>query len=263
MGTSKDRVRSKSILGNLMVILENIWNGSYFSNTVSDSSTKSRRRSERSSGLDTENISNRLQNLGKNGLSGGMDEKLPEDVSRLHNLKDMKTQEQPRTREEDFAGSSFQWVKTERAGDVSHFKEFIVENDIEYTVFQDGTRVNSTLIGDVILKHQYDSEIMSDLSSEFERVGPQQNRTQNIPQVHIPAQQAIQNSASPIIAILEKAKKKKKKIQFDLIMDLPSAEILSVLKDNFDASEDDLYNFFVAKIDKKKFVTAIIASINK
>jgi hypothetical protein len=196
--------------------------------------------------------------MGENKLSGGLDEKLSENVSELHNLKDMKKQEPPKTREEDFTRSSFEWVKTERAGDIVKFKEFIIENDIEYTVFQDNTRVNSALIGDVILKHQYDNETIGGLGPEFEKVNQPANKI--IPTQSVTTQHST--SASPVQVILDKSKKKRKKIQFELIMDLPSAEVLSIIKDNFDASEEELYSFFVAKIDKKKFVTAIIASIN-
>jgi len=169
----------------------------------------------------------------------------------------MKQQEQPKTREEIFAESYFEWIKTERMGDVSRFKEFVIENGVEYIVFQDNTRVNSALVGDVILMHKYADEVMGGLSSEFERVN---EPIRNIPQ---PIQQPKANIQSPIVAILDKAKRKRKKVTFELVMELPSSEILGIVKENFDASDEELFVYFSEKIDKKKFVSAIISSINQ
>lgn len=46
-------------------------------------------------------------------------------------------------------------------------------------------------------------------------------------------------------------------------MELPSSEILGIVKENFDASDEELFVYFSEKIDKKKFVSAIISSINQ
>lgn len=258
MGSSSDRVHDKSFFGRVVAFLESIRNRSRFSNSVPNNTDESRREFERSDRISSENFQSRLQNMGEERFSGRVDEEIPENVQKSHNMTNMKKQEQPKTREEEFSECYFEWVKTERMGDVSRFKEFVVENGVEYIVFQDNTRVNSALLGDVILKHRYQDEVMGGLSSEFERVS-EPARVQPVPVAAVQKS----NSQSPIISILDKAKRKRKKVTFELVMELPSSEILNIVKENFDASDDELFMYFSEKIDKKKFVSAIISSINQ
>lgn len=265
MGNSDSELCDKSFFRNLLGLLASFRNRSHVSNSVPDSSDESRGRSERSLRVDTENISSRLQEVGGNAILREMDEEVPENVPQTDKIEQMKNKyeaELPKTREEEFAESTFEWVKTERAGDVSVFKEFRVENGIEYIVFQDNTRVNSALVGDVILKHKFQGEVLGGFDNAFEKVPvPQPHAVPSAPRTVVSSRPVALDS--PVLSILEKSKKKKKKIQFDFLMEVPSSEVLSIVKENFDASEDELFDYFVSKIDKKKFVSSIISSINK
>lgn len=173
----------------------------------------------------------------------------------------------PKTREETLAESTFEWVKTEKAGDVVKFKNLVEEGGVEYIVFQDGTRVNSALIGDVVLQHKYPDEVLGPALNPSNREKTPEEIFGTVKETPKP-QPAIAPSnglttaqASPAISILEKSKKKKKKISFDFMMELPSAEILNIVKENFEASDEDLFYYFLSKIDKKKFVSAVISSV--
>lgn len=195
-----------------------------------------------------------------------------------------------KTREEDFSSSVFEWVKTERQGDVCKFKEFVQENGIEFIVFNDNTRVNSTLLGDVVLKHQHESQIMGkeigipakttgnpdepyefpidsdvktpvfrDVSRRIEEGIPIAG--QSTPVVTASSYDTASLVSAPVQSILDKAKKKKQKVTLDLQLELPSSDVLNIVRENFSGSDDDLYNFFIQKIDKKKFVSAIIQAV--
>jgi hypothetical protein len=196
-----------------------------------------------------------------------------------------------KTREEDFSSSVFEWVKTERQGDVCRFKEFVQENGIEFIVFTDNSRVNHALLGDVVLKHQHESQIMgreigipakttgnpdepyefpidSDVKAPvFREVS--RRIEEGIPiagespaPVSPAAQQPALQVSAPVQAILEKAKKKKQKVTLELQVELPSADVLNIVRENFNGSDEELYNFFIQKIDKKKFVSAIIQAVS-
>jgi hypothetical protein len=210
--------------------------------------------------------------LGTDELLGRLDEEVSADVSPAHKVNDMlskyeKDVQLPKTREEEFAESIFEWVKTEREGDVCKFKQFTVENGIEYTVFEDNTRVNTTLIGDVVLMHKHPDEVISKIGNPLEKVQPQIASPHVPPPLHPTAVAAsvaqAASAPSPILSILEKSKKKKKKIQVEVVAELPSAEVLAIIRDNFEASDDELFAYLVNKIDKKKFIAAVIASVNK
>jgi len=171
----------------------------------------------------------------------------------------------PKTREEELSESYFEWVKTERAGDVSKFKELLVVDNVEYIVFQDNTRVNSSLIGDVVLKHKHSDEIMGvqnelqeHIEIEHKHVFTPHENAQLRQTVH--SQNVFSHDISPVTSILEKSKKKKQKIKFEVQLDMPSTDVLNIIRDNFANSDDEIYEFFMTKIDKKKFVTAILTS---
>jgi hypothetical protein len=190
--------------------------------------------------------------------------------------------ELPKTREESMAESSFEWVKTERAGDLSRYREIVIDNGVEYIVFQDGTRVNSSLIGDVILQHQNSFEILGNIQDAFENIKVadlNSNSTLVVDPNWVPSripsisttETLVYNKSSvpsqeptilPSIAILEKAKKKKKKFNLEVNIELPSAEVISIVRENFDASDEQLFDYFITKIDKKKFISSIISSIS-
>lgn len=245
-----------------MAYLESIWNRTCISNPVSDSDTATSGRSEGSFQLSTENISKRLQSVGEGIIHGGLDEKIPANVPESDKLTNMSKYEVeiPLTREETLAKSVFQWVKTERAGDISQFKEILLENGVEYIVFQDNTRVNSALIGDVVLQNVNSDETLL-MNDAFEKISPPPviNRQAITPS---PARtvNAHEDKISPVTSILDKSKKKKKKIQFEFVLEIPSAEVLSIIKENFEASDDELFDYFVSKLDKKKFVASVISS---
>lgn len=217
-----------------------------------------------------------------------MDEEIPRHVPESDKIDTMS---QPKTREADFASSIFEWVKTDRQGDVCRFQKFTVENGIEFVVFNDGSRVNSALIGDVVLKHEHESQLMgTEIGAPAKTTGnpdepyefPVISDIKKITVVDhkitegLPSAESVStfSGATPITtspstlvtpavqSILEKAKKKKQKISLELQLEIPSSDVLNIIRENFNGSDEDLYNFFIQKIDKKKFVSAIINAVS-
>ena len=153
-----------------------------------------------------------------------------------------------KTREEVFHDSHFEWVKTERQGDVCRFKEFYTQDDVEYVVFQDSTRVRLDLIGDVVLQHQYAEEILGE-SLNLEKV--QQNSPTGFSTLppssppHLIAKSEPQTvtqvrDIDPVFAILEKTKKRTEKVSLTLTLKIPAPELYNVIKENFDNAEEVL-----------------------
>lgn len=273
MDADHNRIHHKSFFRNFLALLESLWNRSYIQDSKSNSNSEPQRESERSFQSSSQDIQGGLQDMGTNEFPRRMDEEISSNVSSAHNVISMlskyeKDIQLPKTREEEFAESIFEWVKTEREGDVCKFRQFVVENGTEYTVFEDGTRVNTTLIGDVVLMHKHPEEIISKIGNPLEKVQSPVSTPHVPPPLYSSAAQLVPSNSnatasSPIFSILEKSKKKKKKIQLEITADLPSAEVLSIVRDNFDASDDELFAYLVNKIDKKKFIASVIASVNK
>ena len=241
--------------------------GSYIQNSIPSNSIETQRGPERSLSTDIEDLPGRLQDLGETRISGSLDEEVSETVPALDNLNNMKTPydvELPPSPEEKLQNSSYEWVKTERAGDICKFREIIKEGNEEYIGFTDGTRVRSSLLGDVVLQHEHPAEILGANELAIKPVQHLTSVIQHPTVIPTPTTEVIvphpipKAETSPVLSILEKSKKKKKKVQFDFMMEIPSSDVLSIIRENFDASETELFDFFVSKIDKKKFVSAII-----
>jgi hypothetical protein len=149
-----------------------------------------------------------------------------------------------KTREEIYSESHFQWIKTERQGDVSKFKNFLFENDTEYVVFQDGTRVRTDLVGDVVLMHQYAEEILP-LASE----NPIHQSDDILNHVKTEYRPFTENTVTekpyvsqidPVKEIFEKSKKKTEKITLTIPLKILPPDLYHVIKDNFENVDDVL-----------------------
>lgn len=173
-----------------------------------------------------------------------MDEKVLHNVSTFDYDMMNKTE---KTIEEVFAESHFEWVKTEREGEISKFKHFLNEHGVDYVVFQDDTRVRRDLVGDVVLMHSYEEEILN-TKGAISQVEPLKtslpfvsNLTEGLPIAE--SSQKIFSTVSeidPVVAILEKTKKKNQKITLTLNLKIPAPSLYNVIKENFENVEEVL-----------------------
>lgn len=210
-------------------MLESKRNRSSIQDTSSDSLRKSWVGLFRSFFSNTGKISRRLPDVGSTELPRGLDEEVPEDVSQFNTEV---TENMKNTREETYAQGFFEWVKTERSGEICKFKNFTVENDIEYVVFEDSSRVRADLVGDVVLVHQHESEIIG-AQNEIKQFVPVTNN------VYVEPPKRLTN-LDPVTAILEKTKKRSEKISLTLVLKIPAPELYNVIKDNFENTDEIL-----------------------
>jgi len=208
---------------------------------------------------DTKSVSRGLFRLGEGELSRGLDEKVPENVQPFDTTM---TEERPKTRDEVFAESHFEWVKTDRAGDICNFKEMEVENGIEYVSFTDGSRIKMEFIGDIVLMHNNPHEILGSvepvkkLSMEESLFGDLpisvSNETIETPLLH-PSDEAKPTKTEitaidPVISILEKGKKKVEKLSLSISVKIPSPDLYNVIKENFDNTDEVLLDSVMEQI---------------
>jgi hypothetical protein len=206
------------------------------------------------------NFPGRLQGLGEATISGRVDEKVPENFSPLDKIELME-ETKPKTREEIFKSHQYEWVKTDRAGDVCFFDKFEIENSIEYVCFTDFSRIRSEFVGDIVLMHSYDNEILG-----RELLDP----TLQVSQPHVPTIEPVANTlltifrdepisestttteyADPVIALLEKTKKRSEKITLTLNVKIPSPDLYAVIRDNFDNTDEILLESIMKQVQEK------------
>ena len=174
-----------------------------------------------------------------------MDAEIPEDIWTPNTEIMEKIQ---KTREEVYAESHFEWVKTERQGDVCKFQTILFENDVEYVLFTDGTRIRTDLIGDIVLAHQYQEEIIGftpPVVSETPYADPLLAKQ---PQITQTATRVISTEIDPVVSILEKTKKKTEKITLTLNLKIPAPDLYNVIKENFDNTDEILLDSVMEQI---------------
>ena len=175
-----------------------------------------------------------------------MDEKIPENIQSLD--KEMTQEENiPKTREEVFAESHFEWVKTDRLGDICNFKEFEVDNGVEYVAFTDGSRIKTEFVGDIVLMYNNPHDILGSqlrVEKSIEEVlFGDQPRVDPSPVENVIVTRPVETqvkSIDPVISILEKGKKKLEKLNLTINVKIPSSELYNVIKENFDNTDDVL-----------------------
>jgi hypothetical protein len=150
-----------------------------------------------------------------------------------------------KTREEVLAESHFEWVKTERQGDVCRFQTILFENEVEYVLFTDGTRIRTDLIGDIVLAHQYPEEILGFTPEAMDTPYTDPILSQQ-PLITQHATRVIETD--PVVAILEKTKKRTEKITLTLNLKIPAPDLYNVIKENFDNTDEILLNSVMDQI---------------
>ena len=161
-------------------------------------------------------------------------------------------------RDEKFSRYIYEWIKTERAGEISKFQKFEIENEIEYLVFEDNSRIKTSLLGDIVLMHVNDSEILGaelsgkDLDVPLDQLMSIQNNFQK-PTIE-PTKPTIKD---PVFHILEKTKKKSERINISVNIKIPSIDVYKVIKENFDNVDDILLTSVIEQIDEKVIRDAV------
>ena len=251
MEKSRNRVRLSHIFRNILAIVESLRNGTCLPNPAEYSDYASWARHKCSFFFDARSVQRRLSRMEKTRLLRELDAKLQETVRKFNNM----SEEINMTREERYAECIFEWVKTDRSGDVCKFKEFQIENDIEYVVFADNSRVNISLIGDIVLMHDKGYEpIMG--NSAFQ--GVNQNTVQPVTSV---TQQPIHIENSPVILLLDKAKKTSQEILLPIEIMLPSVDMYNIVVENFENGDEEMVKFLRKEITEEKIISALLNAL--
>ena len=157
-----------------------------------------------------------------------------------------------KTKEEHFRDSTFEWVKTDRSGEMCKFAEFQEVGGIEYVCFDDGTRVNISLIGDVVLMHNNSNDILGDLMKPPVLSAPvNRNIFTNS------SSSVASTTVDPVVTILNKTKKRSEKMTLTVTVKIPSVEIFNVIRENFDDADDILMNDVIDQISGKMLIESV------
>lgn len=158
--------------------------------------------------------------------------------------------------EELSAVPKFQWVKTDKAGQVCEFKGVSHQNGMILVEFTDGTRVNYDLLGDAVMKILDDSMLLEINGSPVQQA-PVPAKAAPIGNVSIGKTQ----EENPIHALLKKQKDNPVPIEITVHMNLPPVALYGVLSSSFDNADEEIVDYVVSGIDVTKIKEAVKEAI--
>ena len=154
---------------------------------------------------------------------------------------------------------TYQWTKGDRMGSVvKSIGESFIEDNIEYIVFNDGSMVNSALMGEFLIEIPSEKEamLMLDLAPEpMKRV--ERKKAETAPQTNYV--QTVE--LSPIERLLSDCKKSQTEFDVKITVQLPSLDLIKVLGDSYENGEEQVLDFLAASIkfeDVKDSITSAI-----
>lgn len=258
--SDKGEIQRRNFFRRITSFLEGFRDRTHISNSSTDRLRKSRDELQRTFPKSIDDVQGRFSRMEEAGFRRRLDEKVPNDVHTTDNRQMKDT----RTREEKFAQGVFQWIKTERRGDISRFSHLLEENGIEWICFQDATRVNSAFLGDVILLHESETDAVAVDGSYVPPVEPEavvssetyRRLTEGLEE----APKNVYKQAKemhPVNAIFEKAKKRNVKLTIDVNVKIPALDVYSVIRDNFENVDDILIENVISQVEGKVLKDAI------
>lgn len=134
---------------------------------------------------------------------------------------------------------SFQWVKSENAGNVCRFAGVEEDDGAQYVRFDDGSRVNYELLDEYVK--------CLDIEIEEIRADPTNGYRAQVGTAKLGPVAVVQQS--PVRALLDKQKANPTEVQISLSLNIPTAQLYGVIRESFDGAEEDIINYIVESID--------------
>ncbi len=150
----------------------------------------------------------------------------------------------------------YQWVKSERLGSITEFKDVVFENDNIWVEFVDGSRINYNLLDEYLLKTNFENELL-EIDTE-----PIVQKT-NVNSVSVKAAQPSKTVENPIHSLLKRQKPNLVDIEIALQLNVPSSELFNVISESFDNSEEEVVNYIVAGLDIEIIKNSVKEAIKK
>lgn len=146
---------------------------------------------------------------------------------------------------------TYQWIKGEQIGQIRKSDgSTISEGNIEYLIFNDGSRCNTSLLGDYIMQIESDDPadhlILNDIApTPMQRVQPTAPPVvqESKPAASITTLDASSLSLSPLETILHTSKKVKKKVTISIEVEVPPADLIKVVAASFDQGNEQVLEY--------------------
>jgi len=147
---------------------------------------------------------------------------------------------------------SFQWVKSERTGQVTHLKDVVEDDGIVWVQFTNDSRINYDLLNEYIImlmpgEQELDLDLPLKVSAKVSSAAPAQVKKQD----------------SPIHALLKKQKENRVSIDIQVDLNVPAPELFAVLNQSFENAEDEIISYALLDLNMDIVKKAVGDAIKK
>jgi hypothetical protein len=151
----------------------------------------------------------------------------------------------------------FQWVRGERMGQiVKSTGESIIDDNIEYLIFEDGSQCNMQLVGEWIVP------IESAANAAFVVDPPRKPHT-NLQDNNMTVSQSQERKSNPVFDLLDRSKKKNVKMEISITVNMPSDELIKVIDDSYENGTRLIGEYLVNSVDQNVLMKQVEAILFK
>lgn len=154
----------------------------------------------------------------------------------------------------------FQWIKSERTGEVCKVKDISSDDGLIWVHFTDGTRINYMLLEEFTIKLN-----LSEKELELNVSSPKDLSKNDIPKneksIATLKVEKVETPKSAIKTLLEKQRPNIQQVDFTLQLNIPSESLYDVLMGSFDNAEQEIIDHILESLDQATIREAIKKSI--
>lgn len=154
----------------------------------------------------------------------------------------------------------FQWIRGDRMGQIVKSIDTIVDDNMEFFVFEDGSQCNTQLVGEWIVPIQSinDAPMMVNEIQELQMIRDQGGRMEKVePLKTVDRKVESVASANPIHDLLKMSKKKSVKLQLNISVEMPAEELIKVIQESYANGSKLIGDYLISSVDQSSVMKQI------
>lgn len=149
----------------------------------------------------------------------------------------------------------YQWLKTERIGNTTEFKDIVADGEMLFVEFTDGSRINAELLDEYLLRTNMENELLE----------PAMTQPQPIAMQDMSAKVRISDKKeeTPLHALLKKQKPNPVNVDISIELNIPGPELYKVICSSFEGAEEEVAEWVVQGINMETIKNIIKEGLKK
>lgn len=151
----------------------------------------------------------------------------------------------------------FQWTRGDRMGQIVKAIDTVVDDNMEFFVFEDGSQCNTKLVGEWIVPIEsiYDAPILVNEIQDLQMIRDQGGRMEKLEPFK--TMETKSESPNPIYDLLKISKKKPVKLQLTISVEMPAEELIKVVQESYANGSKLIGDYLTSSVDQSSVMKQI------